>query len=88
LTLVINGVSLNLMGECMFFILSPDPERLENSRVPPARLSGTTDCYKIKLRSLGFCLVYQVYDQQLVIVVIAVGRRKHDLVYRLAQTRI
>jgi mRNA interferase RelE/StbE len=63
-------------------------ERLETPRVPSARLSGMADCYKIKLRGLGYRLVYQVHDQQLVVVVIAVGRRDHDLVYRLAQTRI
>jgi mRNA interferase RelE/StbE len=63
-------------------------ERLETPRVPSARLSGMADCYKIKLRGLGYRLVYQVHDQQLVVAVIAVGRRDHDLVYRLAQARI
>ena len=32
-------------------------------------------------------LVYQVFDNRLVIVVIAVGRRDHDLVYHLAHER-
>lgn len=62
-------------------------ERLENPHIPSARLSGLTDCYKIKLRDVGCRLVYQVHDQQLQIIVIAVGRRDHDLVYRLAQRR-
>lgn len=62
-------------------------ERLENPHIPSARLSGLTDCYKIKLRDVGYRLVYQVHDQQLQIIVIDVDRRDHDLVYRLAQRR-
>jgi mRNA interferase RelE/StbE len=46
-----------------------------------------TDCYKIKLRSAGFRLVYQVVDERLVVMVIAVGKRENDLVYRLARKR-
>ena len=35
-------------------------ERLEEPRIESARLSGMQDCYKIKLRSIGYRLVYQV----------------------------
>ena len=35
-------------------------ERLANPRVPSAALSGMPDCYKIKLRSVGYRLVYRV----------------------------
>jgi mRNA interferase RelE/StbE len=63
-------------------------ERLEIPRVESARLSGMPDCYKIKLRSAGYRLVYQVYDDQVVVVVIAVGKREHDLVYRFAKERV
>lgn len=62
-------------------------ERLKNPRVDSAILSGMTDCYKIKLRSAGFRLVYQVVDERLVVMVIAVGKRENDLVYRLARKR-
>ena len=62
-------------------------ERLKNPRVESAFLSGMTDCYKIKLRSAGFRLVYQVVDERLVVMVIAVGKRENDLVYRLARKR-
>ncbi len=31
-------------------------ERLENPRVPSARLRGHTDRYKIKLRASGYCI--------------------------------
>jgi mRNA interferase RelE/StbE len=63
-------------------------ERLEVPRVESARLSGMPDCYKIKLRSAGFRLVYQVVDDRVVVVVVAIGKREHDLVYRLAKERV
>jgi mRNA interferase RelE/StbE len=63
-------------------------ELLEAPRVESARLSGMLDCYKIKLRSAGFRLVYQVFDDRVVVVVVAVGKREHDLVYRLAKERV
>ena len=63
-------------------------ERLLMPRVESSRLSGLSDCYKIKLRDSGFRLVYQVIDNRLVIVVIAVGKRENSLVYRLADERV
>jgi mRNA interferase RelE/StbE len=62
-------------------------ERLEHPRVPSARLSGHKDRYKIKLRSRGFRLVYEVRDKELVVVVVAVGKRERDAVYRAADRR-
>jgi mRNA interferase RelE/StbE len=62
--------------------------RLSSPHVASARLSGMPDCYKIKLRDAGYRLVYEVDDKRLVVVVIAVGRRDHDLVYKLAQDRV
>jgi len=62
-------------------------ERLKNPLVESAILSGMTDYYKVKLRSAGFRLVYQVVDERLVVMVIAVGKRENDLVYRLARKR-
>jgi len=63
-------------------------ERLANPRMPAARLHGMPDCYKIKLRSAGYRLVYQVDDKVIVVVVIAVGRRDKELVYHAAKRRI
>jgi len=63
-------------------------ERLREPRIESARLSGMLDCYKIKLRSVGFRLVYQVFDDRVVVVVIAVGKRENNLVYRLAKERL
>lgn len=62
-------------------------ERLENPRVPSAKLSGHNDRYKIKLRGAGYRLVYEVRDAQILVVVIAVGRRDRSEVYRLADRR-
>ncbi len=63
-------------------------QRLETPRVPAARLHGMPDCYKIKLRSVGYRLVYQVHDERVVVVVIAVGRRDKGLVYLSAKRRV
>ena len=62
-------------------------ERLENPRVPSAKLSGHADRYKIKLRSAGYRLVYQVIDEEVVVSVIAIGKRENSDVYNLASDR-
>ena len=62
-------------------------ERLHNPRVPAARLSGHKDRYKIKLRDAGYRLVYEVRDKVLVVVVVAVGKRERDMVYKAAAGR-
>ena len=62
-------------------------ERLINPKVPSAKLRTMSDCYKIKLRGPGYRLVYQVRDQELVIVVIAVGKRDKNQVYKIASSR-
>ena len=63
-------------------------ERLANPRVASAQLSGMADCYKIKLRSVGYRLVYQVADERVTVVVVAVGRRDRNAVYKAAAKRI
>lgn len=63
-------------------------ERLNAPRVEAARLSSMTDCYKIKLRRAGYRLVYQVRDQELVVSVVAVGKRERNFVYKQAVKRI
>ncbi|MBS7351028.1 MAG: type II toxin-antitoxin system RelE/ParE family toxin [Comamonas sp.] len=62
-------------------------QRLENPRVPSAKLSGHPDRYKIKLRSVGYRLVYEVRDTEVVVVVIAVGKRENDAAYIAAAKR-
>lgn len=56
--------------------------RLHTPRVPGDKLSGLKDCYKIKLRSVGYRLVYQVIEGRLVILVVSVGRRDDASVYK------
>lgn len=63
-------------------------ERLEHPRVEKDKLSGMPDCYKIKLRASGYRLVYQVIDERVVVIVIAVGKRERSDVYDAAQSRL
>ena len=62
-------------------------ERLANPRVEPDKLRDMPDCYKIKLRSVGYRLVYEVIDSRLVVMVIAVGKRDRSRVYGSASSR-
>lgn len=62
-------------------------ERLHHPHVPAARLAGRRNRYKIKLRSMGYRLVYEVCDTQVIVIVIAVGRRDRNAVYRAAENR-
>ena len=62
-------------------------DRLVEPRVPAARLSGQRDRYKIKLKSLGYRLVYEVRGAELVVLVVAVGKRERNAVYRRAAAR-
>ena len=63
-------------------------ERLAQPRVESARLSGMPDCYKIKLRAAGYRLVYQVIDEEIVVIVVAVGKRERNQVYKTAIKRL
>ncbi|MGQ4880025.1 type II toxin-antitoxin system RelE family toxin [Billgrantia sp. LNSP4103-1] len=54
---------------------------------PASQLSGSKCRYKIKLRSAGFRLVYEVRDRELVVLVIAVGKRERNDVYLKADRR-
>ncbi|MDR3475295.1 MAG: type II toxin-antitoxin system RelE/ParE family toxin [Devosia sp.] len=49
--------------------------RLQEPHIPSARLKGAPNLYKIKLKSSGYRLAYQVRDEKLVVFVIGVGRR-------------
>jgi mRNA interferase RelE/StbE len=62
-------------------------ERLQNPRVASAQLGGHKDRYKIKLRSIGYRLVYEVRDKELLVIVVAVGRRERSAVYKSAARR-
>ena len=60
---------------------------LENPRISKNQLSGSKNRYKIKLRSIGYRLVYEVIDQEVVVLVVAVGRRENNQVYKAADNR-
>ena len=62
-------------------------ERLSNPRVPASKLSGHKDRYKIKLRSVGYRLVYEVRDSEVIVIVVAVGKRKRNAVNTAAAKR-
>lgn len=62
-------------------------ERLIEPRIPTAKLSGHPNRYKIKLRSIGYRLVYEVHDAHLVVLVVAIGKRDRNAVYKIADKR-
>lgn len=62
-------------------------ERLKNPHVPASRLHGSANRYKIKPRTSGYRLVYEVRDAELIVSVIAVGKRERNAVYDAAAKR-
>ncbi|OWT56706.1 type II toxin-antitoxin system RelE family toxin [Candidimonas nitroreducens] len=62
-------------------------ERLQDPRVPAAKLQGHADRYKIKLKSIGYRLVYEARDAEIVVVVVAIGKRERNAVYATAAKR-
>ena len=62
-------------------------ERLELPRVASAALRGIPDHYKIKLRQLGYRLVYCVNDGTVIVLVVAVGKRERGGVDTAARER-
>jgi mRNA interferase RelE/StbE len=59
-------------------------EVLLNPRVEANRLHSLPDCYKIKLHSSDYRLVYQMIDHE----VVAVDRREREQAYRKAAERL
>ena len=62
-------------------------ERLETPRIQADALHGMPDCFKIKLKSSGYRLVYEVIDERVVVSVVAVGKRERSAVYERAKKR-
>ena len=56
-------------------------ERLNDPDVPADRLTGFKNHYKIKLRSAGYRLVYEVDQGNVSVIVITVGKRERSEVY-------
>ena len=64
-------------------------KRLQNPHVPGALLHRElAGCYKIKLLKQGHRLVYVVEDDELVVLVLSVGKREDNVAYLAAAKRI
>ncbi len=61
---------------------------IQNPRIPKNKLSGYENIYKIKLRNSGFRLAYEVKDEQIVVLVLSVGKRENNKVYNNLKDRI
>lgn len=46
---------------------------------------GLSGCYKIKLKQSGYRLVYKVVDDELIVLILAVGKREKKEAYLMAQ---
>jgi mRNA interferase RelE/StbE len=55
--------------------------------VPASRLHGFENHYKIKLRASGYRLVYEIIEDEIVVLIVAVGKRDKNLVYHRASKR-
>ena len=62
-------------------------ERMISPHAPASKLSGQKNRYKIKLGSMGYRLVYEVVDTQLIVTVVAVGKRERNAIYKAAAAR-
>ena len=62
-------------------------ERLENPKVTKDKLRGYEDVYKIKLRDVGYRLAYQVKDDEIVVLVLVVGKRENNEVYEMLKDK-
>ena len=62
-------------------------ERLENPKVTKDKLRGYEDVYKIKLRDVGNRLAYQVKDDEIVVLVLVVGKRENNEVYEMLKDK-
>ena len=64
-------------------------KRLKEPHIPKSALHGPLhNCYKIKLKTSGFRLVYKVEGDVLTVVVLVIGKREKSQAYRLAVERL
>ncbi|GAB6057084.1 type II toxin-antitoxin system RelE family toxin [Desulfonatronum parangueonense] len=62
-------------------------QRLEHPHVPSAAPWGKENCYKLKLRKVGYRLNYRV-EKDAVITVMGVGKRDKLKVYSEAESQV
>lgn len=63
-------------------------ERRRHPHVPSARLWQMPGCYKIKLRAEGLRAVYQVQNDMLLLLVLAIGKRERNEAYDEARREL
>ncbi|WP_016955548.1 type II toxin-antitoxin system RelE family toxin [Catenovulum agarivorans] len=63
-------------------------ERIENPNIPSAKLSGFDSVYKIKLRTAGYRLVYEVNNSEITVLVLGVGKRDKGKIYQDIKNRL
>lgn len=63
-------------------------EVLQHPEIPANKLSGYPNCYKIKLRKVGYRLVYQVQNERITVFVVAIGKRERSETYNTAKSRL
>lgn len=90
--LIFRSHALKEWNKLNFVIREQFRKKLEERLVKPDiikdKLSDLTDCYKIKLRSSGYRLVYKLIKNQLIIEVIAIGKRDGLEVYKISKNRL
>jgi len=62
-------------------------EVLQNPRIQANQLRNFENHYKVKLRASGYHLVYEVIDDEIVVLVIAIGKREGNKIYEVAKLR-
>lgn len=63
-------------------------EILKNPKIEANRLRELPNCYKVKLKTAGYRLVYQVIDQEIVVFVVAIDKRENEVAYQKATERL
>ncbi|ORU92129.1 MAG: addiction module toxin RelE [Cycloclasticus sp. symbiont of Poecilosclerida sp. N] len=63
-------------------------KRLGNPHVPSAKLKRYDSVYKIKLRTAGYRLAYEVIDDEIMVYVLAVGKRDKKAIYKKLASRV
>ncbi|MGX2974944.1 type II toxin-antitoxin system RelE family toxin [Ursidibacter arcticus] len=61
---------------------------LENPEIPANKLREIPNGYKIKLRSAGYRLIYQVENNEVKVIVLAIGKRERSEAYNTAKSRL
>ncbi len=64
-------------------------EVLSNPHVENSALRGKlSGCYKLKLKNSGYRLIYKVEDENLIVLVLAIGKREKNKAYLEAEKTI